>query len=188
MNNAINKIEISTEYHVLHDSEFPMLIVGKNMLGEYLIVSFLEENDELGVLNYFHVFAKDEVILAFLKGTISYLDVMKAASEIYLVEKSYNYSILKSEKVLFEDLTKDMLPLKSSFFPTSIPSVFNDLEKRIIERKITSSYNKIIKIKLKNLVKTNPNVVENAYKTGYTYSINKNYHRQNIQKNVYQTN
>jgi hypothetical protein len=88
MNNAINKIEISTEYHVLHDSEFPMLIVGKNMLGEYLIVSFLEENDELGVLHYFHVFAKDEVILAFLKGTISYLDVMKAASEIYLVEKS----------------------------------------------------------------------------------------------------
>ena len=140
MNKIVDKINLLPNYHVLHDSEFPMLILGKNGLDEYLIASFLEEDDELGRLKYFHVFADESVLWAFLKGNIAYLDVMKSAEAIFLVEKSYNYSVLNVEKIAFSDLSKDMLPLKSSFFPKVIPSVFMDLEKRMNMRKMIVEY------------------------------------------------
>lgn len=136
----IDKISLLPCYHVLHDSEFPMLIIGENSMGNYIIASFLEEDDVLGKLKYFHVLAEDEDILNLLKGNISYLDVLRKANGVYLVEKSYNYAILKVEKVVFSSLTKDMLPLKSSFFPTSIPSISTNLEKRIRERKNAFAY------------------------------------------------
>ena len=136
----IDKISLLPQYHVLHDSEFPMLFVGKNSLGDYLMASFLEEDDVVGRLKYFHLLVEDENLLNLLKGNISYLDVMRGATAIFLVEKSYNYEILKFEKVLFSSLTKDMLPLKSSFFPTSILSLSANLEKRIRERKNAFAY------------------------------------------------
>ncbi len=138
----IDKVNLLPNYHVLHDSEWPMLMLGKNVLGDYLIASFLEETEDLGQLNYFHVFANDSILLAFLKGEIAYLDVMKQAEAIFLVAKSYNYTVLNVEKIAFADLSKDMLPLKSSFFPKSIPSVFLDLEKRISLNKMMAEHPK----------------------------------------------
>jgi hypothetical protein len=140
MNKIIDKINLLPNYHVLHDSEFPMLMLGENVLGEYVIASFLEEDDAVGQLKYFHVFADESVLLAFLKGNIAYLDVMKSAEAIFLVVKSYNYSILNVKKVAYSDLSKDMLPLKSSFFPKAIQSVFMDLEKRINAHKVIVEY------------------------------------------------
>ena len=131
MKNTVDKITLLPRYHVLHNSEFPMLIVGKNILGDYLIASFLEEDEDLGKLKYFHVFANDELLLKFLKGTHSYLDVMRGAKEIFLVEKSYNYTILSFKEMVFSDLARDMLPLKSSFFPSSNTILLANLEKRI---------------------------------------------------------
>jgi hypothetical protein len=140
MKKMIDKISLLSQYHVLHDSEFPMLMIGKNSLGDYVMASFLEEDDVLGRLKYFHVLAEDEDILNLLTRNISYLDVMRKANGIFLVEKSYNYAILKVEKVIFSSLTKDMLPLKSSFFTTSIPSISTNLERRIRERKNAFAY------------------------------------------------
>ena len=131
MNKMIDKVDLLPNYYVLHDSEWQMLMLGKNAFGDYLVVSFLQENEEFGQLNYFHVLANEAILLAFLKGDVAYLDVMKKADAIFLVRKSYNYTILNVEKIVFADLSKDMLPLKSSFFPKTIPSVFLDLEKRI---------------------------------------------------------
>jgi hypothetical protein len=140
MKKTTDKINFLPPYHVLHDSEFPMLMIGKNSFGDYFSASFLEEDDELGKLKYFHVFAEDELLLDLLKGNISYLEVMRGAKEIFLVEKSYNYKIIKFEQVLFSELTKDMLPLKSSFFPKSIPSISTQLERRIREKKAVFAF------------------------------------------------
>ena len=138
----IDKVNLLPNYDVLHDSEWLMLILGKNVLDDYLIASFLEEDEELGQLKYFHVLADEAILLAFLKGDIPYLDVMKKANAIFLVTKSYNYTVLNVEKIAFADLFKDMLPLKSSFFPKTIPSVFLDLEKRISVHKTTAEHAK----------------------------------------------
>lgn len=186
MKKMIDKINLLPNYHVLHDSEFPMLMIGKNIFGEYLIASFLEENDELGKLHYFHIFPSNELILRFLKGTVSYLEVMREAKAIFLVEKTYNYTIKKCEKIVFTDLTKDMLPLKSSFFPKQIPSIFKDLEKRISENKFIFQYSKTqITTRLNITYDSSPIGV---YLTNKNRSNKNNSHHQNIQKNVYKSN
>jgi hypothetical protein len=127
----LKRISFEKEYFQIYESDFidfEMLLIGKNQYGEYLIQSYLKEDIENDELVYLHVFAANQVFLDFLEGKISYLNVLQQAKQIYKVRKEYNYEIIDYELINFEDLTSKQKPLKSSFFPTDLPLLKEELK------------------------------------------------------------
>ena len=123
-NKDINiNINITRIVHIIHESEFLSLYVGQNVNGKYIISSFLDEEDEKGFyLMYLHVITDNSQIDSFLRGKISYLQVLQNAKKIYRVDKNYNYEIIDSYITSFEELEKiGTIPSKDSFFITEVP-------------------------------------------------------------------
>jgi hypothetical protein len=122
---------VFTKYEIIHDSEFEMLLVGKNQQGEYLLASFIEEDYEARRLYYLHLFVNESIILDFILGKISYLTVIQKANQIYKVKKKYNYDIIDAKIIIFDELLEDERPLKNSFFPRQdLTKLIKDLSER----------------------------------------------------------
>lgn len=121
----MNKIAITTNYEVLHFDEYPILFIGCNAQSEIIIGSFLFEDEDEDTLKYFHSIVAASVAVAFLKGNISYLEVLKKAWSCAIVTKDYNENILNYKIKPFSSLEKSWLPLPTAFCPT--------VEKRIID-------------------------------------------------------
>lgn len=119
----MNKIEIKTNYTLLHFDEYPILFIGKNAHVGIVIGSFLFETDDDN-FTYFHSVITQDVASKFLNRSISYLEVLKNANAIFIVKKDINDKILSKKEVKFDKIDKAILPLPSAFCP--------DIDKKMV--------------------------------------------------------
>ena len=113
----MNKLEIKNNYVTLHFDEYPILFIGKNYKSEIIIGSFICENDEGNTAQYFHSIITTALAAKFLKGKLSYLELLKAASSVFIVTKDYQDKILQFEKKDFAQIDESYLPLPSAYCP-----------------------------------------------------------------------
>lgn len=110
-------VEIVDNYKVLHFDDFPILFIGTNKFGNKIIGSHLEEDDDNLRIYTLHTILTDKEYYHFLNGKISYLEILKESTSISLVEKDFNFKILKAFDFDFNSIPTDYLPLESSFCP-----------------------------------------------------------------------
>lgn len=134
-----NKIEIKNNYVTLHFDEYPILFIGKNYKSDIIIGSFICEEDDQQTLKYFHSIVNTAIAIKFLKREMSYIEVLKAASTIYIVTKSDNDAILKIEEKEFLQLDKSFLPLNSAYCPSIENKTINKV-KSSFEKSVITSY------------------------------------------------
>jgi len=152
----MNKITILGEY-IIFEAHVVVLSIGKNNKGQYLLSSYLRNDMNEGVFYYLHSFSDEEIYLDFIKGKISYLNVLKNAHEIFRVKKEYDYEIIDFQKISFEELTEKQKPKPNSFFPrTDLVDLIEDL-KKCIRLKQNSRYSAL------KVAKKLPSIDTNSY-------------------------
>lgn len=113
----MNKLEIKNNYVTLHFDEYPILFIGKNYKSDIIVGSFICENDEGNTVKYFHSIIATNWAVKFLKGQLSYLELLKTASSVFIVTKDYSDKILQFEKKDFFQIDESYLPLPSAYCP-----------------------------------------------------------------------
>jgi hypothetical protein len=113
-------IEIVENYKVLHFDEFPILYIGTNKLGNKVIGSHLEEDDETKTILTLHTILSSKEFYQFINGKASYLEILKQSSSICIVEKDYNFKIRKAYDIDFHSIPPDYLPLEDSYCPATV--------------------------------------------------------------------
>ena len=133
----MNKLEIKNSYVILHFDEYPILFIGKNYKSEIVIGSFIYENDEEDTIKYFQSIVTTSLAAKFLKGKLSYLELLKVASSIFIVTKDYKDKILKFEKKDFAQIDESYLPLPSAHCPAVDSKVIMRFEGLIEKSSLT---------------------------------------------------
>ncbi len=115
---------------MIHFDDFPILFFGKNLFKNWIIGSFICENEEDNTLQYFHSIVKSELLKLFLQQQITYFDLLQKVEKIYFVNKNYSDRIINAISVEYQSIDKSILPLKNLFCPISIDiaTVFSKTE------------------------------------------------------------
>lgn len=151
-------IEITQDYEELLYDEYPYLFIGKNELEQVIIGSFIYDDEEEEKEVYFYLLVEKTLLVDYFQKKVSYYKLLKKANAIYIVSKNYNRKMINVEKTNFEDIKKEILPSKNSFYRLdTIPKVIKDLEYSKKETKII--YTTLIpdnsyKIKVKGITLT----------------------------------
>ncbi len=113
-------VEIVENYQILHFDDFPILYIGTNRLGNKIIGSHLEEDDQTKTILTLHSILSNKEFHQFMNGKISYLDLLRNSKSISIVEKDYSFKVVKAYDIDFNSIPSDYLPLKNSFCPSII--------------------------------------------------------------------
>lgn len=108
------KALITEGYTSLLKDDIDIVFHGNNEHFDTIIGSIMEDDDENKVTKHVHSIVTLTVLSDFTSGKISYLDVLKKASSIYLVETKYSGEQTVTESK-FEDFPKDYLPSEDSY-------------------------------------------------------------------------
>ena len=108
---------IEDNFLVLHYDEEPILFTGTNYLGNKVVGSFVEDDDERQITRYFHLIVDSRNYYEFINQKISYLDLLKKIDEIYVLDKSFNGVISATYLLCFKEIPADYLPAADSFCP-----------------------------------------------------------------------
>ena len=126
-----NKIEIKSDFTILHFDEIPILFIGKNYKSDIVIGSLIFEDYEDNTVKYFHSIIPPRLAIKFLKGKISYRDVLHRATYLSIVTKDYNDNILGVEGKKINEIDASYLPLASSYCPEVDNEIFFKFEELI---------------------------------------------------------
>jgi len=107
---------ITEKYFVLHFDEYPILFIGFNEKQQIVIGSFLYE-DENEKLLFFYSIVSNTTAINFLNRHITYLELLKCAIDIYIVKKDYNYQVVTFDKITFENIDPELLPIGTVYSP-----------------------------------------------------------------------
>lgn len=173
---------ITGNYQVLHFDEEPVLFTGTNKYGNRVIGSLVDDDDGLEVSLYFHVIVDWRRYNDFLKRRVSYVDILRESSPIYIVEKTYDGSKTEIYYATFDEIPLDNRPTEESFCPMqtikptfsysmrlkgaladtnmAVPRVIGGLQTTFAE--LLESISK----SLKNIVDEPPVVLQSAYSPG----------------------
>jgi hypothetical protein len=113
-------IEIVENYRVLHFDDFPILYIGTNRLGNKVIGSHLEEDDDTKTILTLHTILSNKEFHQFMNGKVSYLDILRNSKSISIAEKDYSFKLVKAYDVEFNSIPSDYLPLENSFCPSIV--------------------------------------------------------------------
>ena len=113
-------IEIVFNYNILHFDEFPILYIGTNKYGNKIIGSHLDEDDESKTILSIHTILTSKEYHQFMNGKISYLNILQNSNSICIVEKDYNFNIVKAYDIDFNSIPVEYLPLEQSFCPVTV--------------------------------------------------------------------
>ena len=114
--------ELIKSYRILHFDEYPIVFFGKNHYGTDIIGSFIFDDDENDVLQFFICQISPVVLSDFLKKKISYKMVMSNATKIDIVTTDYSYNIEDVKAIKYINIESDILPSEESFCPKDIYS------------------------------------------------------------------
>lgn len=126
----IDKIAIQNPT-VLQNGAFPKILIGKNVLDEYVIASFVSADEARKKVHYLHMSPKEQLIRDFVNGWLSYADILRMANWIVLVEKNEQDTILNFKQVAFDDLLFEQLPLEAWEWYYKNPILSAELENRL---------------------------------------------------------
>jgi len=104
---------------LIFDDE-PILYVGKNRYGNYIIGSSVDEDRENRVEWFFHTVITFDDYQRFLRKEITYLDMLKDNNNIFIIEKSFDNSFVKVFPIDFFEIPEDYRPTSDSFFPDEL--------------------------------------------------------------------
>jgi hypothetical protein len=113
-------VEIAHNYKVLHFDDFPILYIGTNMFGNKIIGSHFEEDDENKKIICLHTILTNKQYYDFLTSKTSYLYILKSSESICLVEKDYNFKVLRAYDFDFNSIPAEYLPLEDSYCPVTV--------------------------------------------------------------------
>ncbi|KFF03878.1 hypothetical protein [Chryseobacterium luteum] len=108
---------ITSNYTVLHFDEYPILFTGTNKFGNKIIGSFCDEDDDKNSLIYFIVIVSEKDYGYFYKKKLSYRDLILNTKEIFVLEKTFNNTIINSYLLPTSEIPTDYIPLENSFIP-----------------------------------------------------------------------
>ncbi len=116
---VVNKLPVITQnYEVLHFDEFPILFFGTNDYGNKIIGSLVcEDEGNEDRIRYFHCITSNKNFSNFINREISYLEVLKKSSSIFVLDKDLNDRILGIYFIDFDEIPEDYLPHQSSLCP-----------------------------------------------------------------------
>ena len=79
---------IEDNYRVLHyEDEDPILFVGTNQFGSWIIGSSIEEDDSTAVERFFHVPVTYPSYASFLNGKKSYREIIESTDSLFVIER-----------------------------------------------------------------------------------------------------
>jgi hypothetical protein len=108
---------ITDNYRVLHYDEEPILFVGSNSHGNNIIGSLMCEDEDNDVFRFIHLIVKPADYIDFLNKKVSYLNLIKKQTEIFLLDKNTKGEIIKTYCISHEAIPGDYLPLPNIFNP-----------------------------------------------------------------------
>ena len=100
------------------DENVPILFYGYNSFGNKVIGSLLGEDDENGFFRFIHAIVYDGLFYDFIKGEISYRNLLKATDSLFLIDESYNQQIQRIYAINLETVPKEFLPIEDSYCPS----------------------------------------------------------------------
>ena len=120
----LNKDSIDTDlpliisnYMDLLEDELPILYTGTNKFSNRIIGSLINENRAGKFTRYLHSIVDTELYYKFIKGEVSYLNVLKTVKDIYFIDEAFS-----GEKFVFSakfsEIPQNHLPTEDSFCPT----------------------------------------------------------------------
>lgn len=108
---------ITDNYRILHYDEGPILFVGSNSHGNNIVGSLLCEDDDEDIFRYLHLIVKPIDYVNFLSKKISYLELIRKQSEIFILDKRYNEQIVNIYCINVNAIPGDYLPLPNIYNP-----------------------------------------------------------------------
>jgi hypothetical protein len=110
--------EIKSNYSsLLNDGDNDILYTGTNKYNSRILGSIVYEDDEAGLLRYFHTIITEETFFDFLNRRISLREILKNCKSIFIIDKKYNNEIVEQNLVPLNEIPEDYLPLTNSLCP-----------------------------------------------------------------------
>lgn len=121
----INRNKLKTDLPLITDNymnilfdEEPILFSGTNKYGNLILGSFVDEDDSALFYRFFHTIIDEKTYIAFLNKKITYLEILKKEDlSIYVVDKSYENTILNIYPIEISEIPSEYIPLENSFCP-----------------------------------------------------------------------
>jgi len=109
--------QIHSGYKVLLYDEEPILYVGKNKYGSYVLGSSIDENFQENTEWHFHTLITFEAYRDFINKKITYLEILKESNDVFILEKSFDNSQIDIYQIKLSEIPEDYLPTLDSFCP-----------------------------------------------------------------------
>lgn len=109
--------QIHSGYKVLLYDEEPILYVGKNKYGSYVLGSSIDENFQENTEWHFHTLITSETYRDFINKKTTYLEILKNSNVIFIIEKSFDNSQIDIYQIKLSEIPEDYLPTSDSLCP-----------------------------------------------------------------------
>ncbi len=159
---AVSYPIITREYKdILFDDE-PILYCGKNSFGNWILGSSIDEDFEKKIDWHFHAVVYFDLLSKFFKRELSYLEVMKKTSDLFILEKAFDNSYMKAFPIDFEDIPKDYLPTEDSLCPSYSCQLYPNLTHRIHLEGFEAAKHRVLTSIFSNIANKTEAFVENG--------------------------
>jgi hypothetical protein len=114
---VLDLINISSNYKIFHYDEFPILYFGTNEFQNKIIGSHLEEDDDTKRIWCLHTVVSNKQFYKFIHRKITYLELLQNSDVISLIEKDYDFNVLKAYQMTYDQIPQGYRPLEISYCP-----------------------------------------------------------------------
>lgn len=159
---AVSYPIITCEYKdILFDDE-PILYCGKNSFGNWILGSSIDEDYDKKIDWHFHAVVYFDLLSKFFKRELSYLEIMKKTSDLFILEKAFDNSYMKAFPIDFEDIPKDYLPTENSFCPSYSCQLYPNLTHRVHLEGFEAAKHRVLTSIFSNIANKTEAFVENG--------------------------
>lgn len=109
--------EISSNYHIFHFDDVPILYVGTNSSNHKILGSFIKEDYDKDTFYFFHVMITAKQFNSFIHGKKTYREILSESKTIFILEKDINDKLLSAYCLPFSLIPDDYLPLENTYCP-----------------------------------------------------------------------
>jgi hypothetical protein len=100
--------------------ESPVLFSGTNRFGNTILGSSVDEDYTKGIERYFHAIVEIEEYFCFLKRKVTYLDLLKRARPLFVIDKAVNDNRYTVYELSLDDIPAAFTPAEDTYCPEAI--------------------------------------------------------------------
>ena len=108
---------IINEYSILHYDEEPILFSGLNRYNTRVIASSVDKDTRNKKEIFFYTLIDEVSYTDFVKGKVSYRDILSKSESIFLLQSSFNNESRSVYLISFHDIPEKYIPLEDSYCP-----------------------------------------------------------------------